>query len=153
MPVLGGGGAATPTDREHGWTFIEIISTPTSYSVEDDTDDKAVWDCQVWSLDTADGLRDHRHRGGRHALTLSATLYFMTATTNVSDKSLWARSTAGDREPGPSSGGRRVHLSQDHRRDGEPAAPALPALALDGEGYEGGTAQVLVTVRGIGRAG
>ncbi|MEZ4409994.1 MAG: hypothetical protein R3A52_26490 [Polyangiales bacterium] len=132
-------------------TFIEIISTPTSYSVEDDTDDKAVWSPVESSLDVT-AYETIDIEVAVYALTLSATLYFMTATTNAGDKSLWSEVDNQGIVNGPSGTEDAAYIYR--KTIGATAnQPLLRYLRWRLTGSSSGTAKVLVTVRGIGRAG
>ena len=131
-------------------TFIEIISTPTSYSMADNSDDNDVWSPVESSLDvTAYETIDIELAS--YALTDTATLSFMTATTNASDTSLWSLVDSIQIDDAPSGTEAAVIF---RKSIGSTAnQPLLRYLRWKLEADTANPAKVLLTVRGVGRAG
>ena len=130
-------------------TFIEIISTPTSYSVEDDSDDKAVWSPVESSLDVT-AYETIDIEVAVYSLAQTVTLYFMTATTNASDKSLWSEVDNESLDDSPSGTEAAVIFRKSIGATAN--QPLLRYLRWRLKG-DANSAKVLLTVRGIGRAG
>ncbi|MEZ4408427.1 MAG: hypothetical protein R3A52_18430 [Polyangiales bacterium] len=86
-----------------------------------------------------------------YALTDTATLYFMTATTNASDTSLWSEVDNIAIDDAPSGTEAAVIF---RKTIGATAnQPLLRYLRWKLKGATANPAKVLITVRGIGRAG
>ena len=131
-------------------TFIEIISTPTSYSMATDDDGDDVWAAVESSLDVT-AYETIDIEVAVYALTQSATLYFMTATTNSTDTSLWSEVDNQAIVNGPDTGEAAAIV---RKSIGSTAnQPLLRYLRWRLKGSDVAAAKVLLTVRGIGRAG
>ena len=131
-------------------TFIEIISTPTSYSMADNTDAKDVWSPVESSLDVT-AYETIDIEAAVYALEETVTLYFMTATTNASDTSLWSEVDNQALSNAPSGTAAAAIVRKTIGATSN--QPLLRYLRWRLKGAAAGAAKVLITVRGVGRAG